>query len=96
MVAAASGSAFASSGGITVTRLAAGKYNVDFGRDMTHCALTGNVVATGNRNPNLVPPVPAGFVTFTGSGDNGGPLANVVYVGTYDAGGTLADLKRTT
>ena len=78
------------SGGITVTHLRTGVYNVDFGHNVSHCAIMGSVDDPGARNSSIDPPGPA-FISFTESGNNSGPLPNIVLVGTRNADAVLAD-----
>ena len=73
-----------------MTRIRTGVYNVDFGHDVSHCAITGSVDDPGARNSSIDPPA-AGFISFTESGNNSGPLPNVVLVGTRNADAVLAD-----
>ncbi len=87
---AASGFIARQSGGITVTRLRTGVYNVDFGHDVSHCAVTGSVDDPGARNSGIDPPA-GGVISFTESGNNFGPLPNIVLVGTHNTAGVLAD-----
>ena len=87
-VVAAGGFISRQSGGITVTRLRTGVFNVDFGHNVSHCAVTGSGQDPGARNSGGDPPA-EGIVSFTGSGNNSGPLPNVVLVGVRDGAGAL-------
>ncbi len=78
------------SGGITVTRLRTGAYNVDFGHNVSQCAVMGSGEDPGARNASLDPPA-EGIISFTESGNNGGPLPNIVLVGVHNGAGTLID-----
>jgi hypothetical protein len=44
----------------------------------------------GARNSSIDPPA-GGFISFTESGNNFGPLPNIVLVGTHNTAGVLAD-----
>jgi hypothetical protein len=50
----------------------------------------GSVEDPGARNSSIDPPG-AAFISFTESGNNGGPLPNVVLVGTRNADAVLSD-----
>ena len=70
------------SGGVTATKLpSAGQYEVDFGRDLTHCAFTASVGETAGASLGEVPTV---------SGRSGN--AEAVFVRTQTPSGTPANL----
>jgi len=71
-----------SSGGVTTSKSGTGTYFIDFPRDITDCAMTGNASLSGSSNtedPHMV--------TVVGRAGN----PNSIYLTTFDPSGTLSD-----
>ena len=77
---------------IASTRLAAGKYNVQFDQAVNSCSrvATLGLGISSEFNSNLFDGQAGEISTFNG-GDNGGPLPDTITVVTRDSTGALAD-----